>query len=124
MKGPALGAALLLTLSAPAGANERAAPFGRARVALSQRGVVVAATPEAAGTGAAILGAGGNAVDAAVATAFALAVTYPQAGNLAGGGFAVVRTADTLLRLFVDGHNVAVGGRVRLRIEGECEVLD
>ena len=57
-------------------------------------GMVVAQEPIAADVGLAVLKSGGNAVDAAVAVGFALAVTHPYAGNLGGGGFMLVRLAD------------------------------
>lgn len=56
--------------------------------------MVVSAHNEASKVGTEIMNKGGNAIDAAIATHFALAVTYPVAGNMGGGGFAVVRTAN------------------------------
>ncbi|HEY7284475.1 MAG TPA: gamma-glutamyltransferase [Vicinamibacterales bacterium] len=56
----------------------------------AQHGVVVTDSPLASRVGADVLRGGGTAVDAAIATAFALAVTLPSAGNVGGGGFAVV----------------------------------
>ncbi len=60
----------------------------------ARRGMVVASDGQAAEVGREVLRAGGSAVDAAVATAFALAVTWPAAGNIGGGGFLVHRGAD------------------------------
>jgi gamma-glutamyltranspeptidase / glutathione hydrolase len=70
--------------------------FQRDRLAavLASRGMVVTTDRVASEIGAEVLRRGGNAVDAAVATHFALAVVNPEAGNIGGGGFMVVRMAD------------------------------
>src|SRR5665213_1715649 len=60
----------------------------------ARHGMVVARETHATDAGEAVLEAGGNAVDAAVAVAFALAVTHPSAGNIGGGGFMLIRFAD------------------------------
>ncbi len=60
----------------------------------SENGMIVSASGIASEIGANVLRDGGNAVDAAVATAFALAVTHPAAGNVGGGGFLVFRSAN------------------------------
>jgi len=60
----------------------------------AKNGMVVSASNLASQVGVDIMKSGGNAIDAAVATGFALAVTYPQAGNIGGGGFLVAHLSD------------------------------
>ena len=86
------------TASLPSGA-----PAGR--YVSAPHGMVVSASSIASEAGRDVLVAGGNAVDAAIATGFALAVTYPAAGNVGGGGFMVIR--------FPDGSATAIDFRER-----------
>ncbi|MFO7620827.1 MAG: gamma-glutamyltransferase [Bacteroidales bacterium] len=84
----AIVASILFSCSSP-GKN-----FIEGRDIITGNGMVVSAHPRSSSAGAGILMEGGNAIDAGVATEFALAVCYPEAGNIGGGGFWVIKTHD------------------------------
>jgi gamma-glutamyltranspeptidase/glutathione hydrolase len=102
-RGSRLGLSILsvasLTLT-PTLADEPATPRAGG-------GMVVAVSPVGADTGRDVLRHGGNAVDAAVATAFAMAVTYPAAGNIGGGGFMVVYPGGKAEPVVIDYREMA-----------------
>jgi gamma-glutamyltranspeptidase/glutathione hydrolase len=83
------------------------------RAIAAEHGLVVAQERLAAEVGADILRQGGNAVDAAVATGFALAVTYPRAGNIGGGGFMVIHSAERNEGVAIDYRETAPGAITR-----------
>ncbi|WP_084704891.1 gamma-glutamyltransferase [Beijerinckia mobilis] len=85
----------------------RLASEGRFLPVLARHGMVAAQETKAASIGVAILQQGGNAVDAAVAVAFALAVTLPRAGNLGGGGFMLVHLAKDDKTIAIDYRETA-----------------
>ena len=94
LKLGSLGFAGILALALLAPALGRAEPaIGRAQAVSAKNGMVAAQEALAARIGTDILRKGGNAVDAAVAVGFAMAVTYPRAGNIGGGGFMVIHRA-------------------------------
>ena len=99
---------LFVAFCVPAAAQERGAYTPAApdtiHAVSAEHGMVVAQEKIAAGIGADVLRQGGNAVDAAVATGFAMAVTYPRAGNIGGGGFMVIHSAER-------GEDVAIDYR-------------
>jgi gamma-glutamyltranspeptidase/glutathione hydrolase len=84
--------AILLVTAASLVAQETDSVRPSPPAVASTRGMVICSSAPACDAGARVLASGGNAVDAAVATAFAMAVTYPAAGNIGGGGFMVVKT--------------------------------
>ena len=83
------------------------AAAGTVHAVVAEHGMVVAQEKLAAHIGADVLERGGNAVDAAVATGFAMAVTYPRAGNIGGGGFMVIHSAERHEDVAIDYRETA-----------------
>src|SRR3979409_465968 len=93
------GVVLVIACCLPAGAQAQRRLYtpptaDAVHAVVAEHGMVVAQEKIAAQIGADVLRRGGNAVDAAVATGFAMAVTYPRAGNIGGGGHMVIPLAD------------------------------
>lgn len=101
--GAAIASLWLTTSFAPSSYAASVAPVA------AENGMVVAAQHLASRVGVDVLKRGGNAVDAAVAVGYALAVVYPAAGNLGGGGFMTIQLADGR-KTFLDFREVAPKG--------------
>jgi len=105
--------ALILACCLPAAAQEQRRAFytppaaDAVHAVAAEHGMVVAQEKIAAQIGADVLKRGGNAVDAAVATGFAMAVTYPRAGNIGGGGFMVIHSQDRHEDVAIDYRETA-----------------
>jgi gamma-glutamyltranspeptidase/glutathione hydrolase len=96
------------------------------RAVSAKHGMVVASEPRAARIGLEFLQKGGNAVDAAVAVGFALAVTYPSAGNIGGGGFMVIHLAGRGENIAIDYREVSPAATARdtyLDARGEADAV-
>ena len=107
----ALGCRMEGDRPAPGGASRPEAAVSGKSIAVDSA-LVVTADSIASRVGVDVLKRGGNAVDAAVAVAFALAVTYPRAGNIGGGGFMLVRPASGEIH-FIDYRETAPSGATR-----------
>src|SRR5215475_2066052 len=110
----ALVAASLAAANAQEGRSSYKPPTpGTYQSVHAEHGLVVAQEKISARIGTDILKRGGNAIDAAVATGFAMAVTYPRAGNIGGGGFMVIHLAKTNEDIAIDYRETAPAAATR-----------
>src|SRR5580658_8208770 len=90
----------------------------------AQHGMVVSVHELASRAGVEIMQAGGNAIDAAVATGFALAVVHPPAGNLGGGGFMLVRMADGKLHFLDYREKAPAAAKADMYLDAQGNVIE
>ena len=114
---------ILLLMAAVAACGEQPC-FASTEPVHAQHGIVVSVHELASQAGVEIMQAGGNAVDAAVATGFALAVVHPPAGNIGGGGFMLIRMADGKAH-FIDYREKAPAAATRdMYLDGQGNVIE
>jgi gamma-glutamyltranspeptidase/glutathione hydrolase len=114
---------LVAALASPVHA-QRALQFPPVQAVAAQHGMVVAQESRAARIGAEVLRRGGNAVDAAVAVGFVMAVTYPRAGNIGGGGFMLIHLARGKRDIAIDYRETAPSATTKdtyLNAEGQAD---
>ncbi|WP_262491794.1 gamma-glutamyltransferase [Nitritalea halalkaliphila] len=113
---------LLLLLLAQCGPSEPS--FQEGKTAFGKEAMVVTAHPEATRVGLAILQEGGSAIDAMVAVHFALAVVYPSAGNIGGGGFMVYREPEGRYHTLDFREKASLEAFETMYLDAEGEVLE
>jgi gamma-glutamyltranspeptidase / glutathione hydrolase len=114
---------ILLLMAAVAACREQPC-FASTGPVHAQHGIVVSVHELASQAGVEIMQAGGNAVDAAVATGFVLAVVHPPAGNIGGGGFMLIRMADGKAH-FIDYREKAPAAATRdMYLDGQGNVIE
>src|SRR6202166_1450378 len=115
---------LILLLMAAVAVFAEPVAFGSTEPVHAAHGIVVSVHELASRAGVEMMQAGGNAVDAAVATGFALAVVHPPAGNIGGGGFMLIRMADGKTH-FIDYREKAPAAATRdMYLDAQGNVIE
>jgi gamma-glutamyltranspeptidase/glutathione hydrolase len=122
MKLPKITLAVLQMLALAPGSFP--SPAQEPKPVPAEHGLVVSSERRASEVGLSILKTGGNAVDAAVATAFALAVTYPGAGNIGGGGFLVLHTKNGRVTTFDFREKAPLAASPGMFLDEQGEIRD